>query len=46
MWSADPFSIYARADMVWIDGGVVFDRSDPNYRPHSDFTLGQPGGTR
>jgi imidazolonepropionase-like amidohydrolase len=46
LWSADPFSIYARAEKVWIDGGIVFDRSDPSYRPHSDFTLGQPGGTR
>jgi len=43
LWSHDPFSIYARAETVWIDGGIVFDRADPAYRRHSDFLLGQPG---
>ncbi|AMG73503.1 Imidazolonepropionase [Sphingopyxis granuli] len=43
LWSADPFSIYARADKVWIDGGLVFDRDDPSYRRHSDFLVGQAG---
>jgi imidazolonepropionase-like amidohydrolase len=46
LWSADPFSIYARAEKVWVDGGIVFDRDDPAYRRHSDFLLGQPGETR
>jgi imidazolonepropionase-like amidohydrolase len=46
LWSADPFSIYARAEKVWIDGGIVFDRGDPAYRRHSDFLLGQPGEIR
>ena len=46
LWSHDPFSIYARAEKVWIDGGIVFDRADPAYRRHSDFLLGQPGETR
>jgi imidazolonepropionase-like amidohydrolase len=43
LWSGDPFSIYSRVDRVWIDGGTVFARGDPNYRRHSDFSLGQPG---
>ncbi|WP_421730164.1 amidohydrolase [Brevundimonas sp.] len=43
IWSADPFSIYARADQVFIDGGKAFDRFDPAYQPTSDFELGQPG---
>ncbi len=43
LWSADPFSIYALADRVWIDGAMVYDRKDPAYRRHSDFLLGQPG---
>lgn len=43
LWDADPFSIYARAEKVWIDGGIVFDRGDPAYRRHSDFLLGQAG---
>lgn len=43
IWSADPFSIYARADQVYVDGGLAFDRSNPAYQPVSDFELGQPG---
>lgn len=43
LWSADPFSIYALAEKVWIDGASVYDRNDPGYRRHSDFLLGQPG---
>ncbi|KQS57371.1 amidohydrolase [Brevundimonas sp. Leaf363] len=43
IWSADPFSIYARADQVFIDGGLSFDRFNPAYQPVSDFELGQPG---
>jgi imidazolonepropionase-like amidohydrolase len=43
LWSAFPFSIYAKADKVFIDGGLAFDRSDPRYQPKSDFELGQPG---
>jgi imidazolonepropionase-like amidohydrolase len=46
LWSADPFSIYALADRVWIDGAQVYDRADPAYRRHSDFMLGQPGQER
>lgn len=43
LWSADPFSIYAQADKVFIDGALVYDRRDPRYQPRSDFELGQPG---
>ena len=43
IWSANPFSIYARADQVFVDGGLAFDRFDPTYQPVSDFELGQPG---
>ncbi|MDI1281409.1 amidohydrolase [Brevundimonas sp.] len=43
IWSADPFSIYARADQVFIDGALTFDRMNPAYQPVSDFELGQPG---
>lgn len=43
IWSADPFSVYARADQVYIDGGLAFDRFNPAYQPISDFELGQPG---
>jgi len=43
IWSANPFSVYARADQVYIDGALTFDRRDPRYQPQSDFELGQPG---
>ena len=43
IWSANPFSIYALADQVFIDGARVWDRDDPAYQARSDFELGQPG---
>lgn len=43
LWSADPFSTYARADKVYIDGGLAFDLSDPSSWPVGDFELGQVG---
>ncbi|MFQ3207221.1 MAG: imidazolonepropionase-like amidohydrolase [Glaciecola sp.] len=41
LWSADPFSTYAQADKVFIDGAMVYDRSNPESWPVSDFELGQ-----
>ncbi len=46
VWSADPFSVYAKAEKVFIDGAVVYDRSDPARQPSSDFSLGIAGGGR
>ena len=43
LWSADPFSAYALADQVFIDGALAYDRRDPARQPRSDFELGQPG---
>ena len=43
LWNADPFSIYARPERVWIDGALMYDADDPKRRPVSDFELGQPG---
>ena len=43
IWSADPFSVYARPDLIYVDGAVVLDRSAPPATPPSDFLLGQPG---
>ncbi|MDO9473530.1 MAG: amidohydrolase [Caulobacter sp.] len=43
IWSADPFSVYALAERVYLDGAVVYDRKDPRYQPRSDFELGRPG---
>lgn len=41
IWDKNPLSIYARAERVYLDGGVAFDRTDPRYQPKSDFELGQ-----
>jgi imidazolonepropionase-like amidohydrolase len=41
LWSGDPFSVYSKAERVWIDGALVFDRADPTRRPVSDFELGE-----
>ncbi|HZB69792.1 MAG TPA: amidohydrolase [Sphingomicrobium sp.] len=43
LWNANPFSVYARPERVWIDGALMYDSSDPARRPVSDFELGQPG---
>ncbi len=40
LWSGDPFSVYTRTEKVWIDGAMVFDRSDPTERWRTDFELG------
>jgi imidazolonepropionase-like amidohydrolase len=44
IWNADPFSVYATTDKVYIDGGLAYDRADPRYHPKSDFMLGHPKG--
>ncbi len=47
VWSADPFSVYAHADLVFVDGAVAFDRSDRARQPTSDFELGRaPAASR
>ena len=46
LWSGDPFSVYTHADMVLIDGAVVYDRNDPTRQPSSDFEVDQPAKAR
>jgi imidazolonepropionase-like amidohydrolase len=43
IWDHNPFSIYARTERVYLDGGLAYDRRDPRYQPRSDFELGQTG---
>ena len=40
VWSGDPFSVYTRAELVFIDGQRVYDRNGELGRPRSDFDLG------
>lgn len=44
IWSGNPFSVYAKAEQVFIDGALVYDRSNPDLQPVSDFELGQLQG--
>ncbi len=41
VWNGNPFSVYALADQVFIDGALAFDRAHPAVKPRSDFNLGQ-----
>jgi imidazolonepropionase-like amidohydrolase len=41
IWSGNPFSVYAKAGQVFIDGALVYDRDNPDLQPVSDFELGQ-----
>lgn len=43
VWSGDPFSVYAKADIVMVDGAVMFERGNDELTPVTDFELGQPG---
>lgn len=47
VWSTDPFSVYALAERVYIDGHLTFDRAH-RAEPRSDFELGRSldGGFR
>jgi imidazolonepropionase-like amidohydrolase len=43
LWDKNPFSVYASAEKVWIDGVMVVDRK-AEAPPWSDFELGQDSG--
>jgi imidazolonepropionase-like amidohydrolase len=40
LWSGNPFSVYSRAERVWIDGAQMFDRTDTSEAWRTDFELG------
>jgi imidazolonepropionase-like amidohydrolase len=49
VWNSNPFSVYAKAEQVYIDGARIYDRNDTTRQPKSDFMLGQgtsTGGVR
>jgi imidazolonepropionase-like amidohydrolase len=50
MWDGNPFSVYTKAEKVWIDGAMLFDRTDASEAWRTDFELGfvpaTSGGTR
>lgn len=46
VWSGNPFSVYSRAEKVYIDGALMYDRLDPKLKPVTDFELGLRDGGR
>ncbi|HEX5761373.1 MAG TPA: amidohydrolase [Thermoanaerobaculia bacterium] len=42
VWSGDPFSVYTKADQVYVDGALVYERGNPARMPRTDFSIG-PG---
>ena len=41
VWDGNPFSVYSRAEKVFIDGFLYYDRLDPSRQPLTDFDLEQ-----
>jgi len=49
VWDGNPFSVYSRAQRVYIDGALLYDRDNPENNPVTDFSLGTSvltGGAR
>jgi hypothetical protein len=44
VWNRNPFSVYAQAELVFIDGALLYDRGDAARQPVTDFMLGQEVG--
>ena len=40
IWTGNPFSVYSRAEKVFIDGALAWDMNDPAFQPKTDFELG------
>ena len=44
IWSANPLSVYALAEKVYIDGAIIYDRNDKRRQPKSDFMIDRKAG--
>lgn len=40
VWDGNPFSVYTKAERVYIDGALAFERGNDAVNPVTDFTLG------
>lgn len=40
IWDRTPFSVYSKAEKVFIDGALAYDIDDPAVQPVTDFALG------
>jgi imidazolonepropionase-like amidohydrolase len=43
VWNGTPFSVYAKAEKVYVDGALMYDIDKQNIQPKSDFMLEQGG---
>jgi imidazolonepropionase-like amidohydrolase len=43
VWNGMPFSTYAKAEKVYIDGALLYERGNRALQPRVDFILGQEG---
>jgi imidazolonepropionase-like amidohydrolase len=40
IWDGNPFSVYSKAERVYIDGALAYERGNDAVNPVTDFTLG------
>ena len=40
IWDGNPFSVYTRAERVYIDGALAYERGNDDVNPKTDFSLG------
>ena len=40
LWSGNPFSVYTKAERVYLDGALIYDRQNSAVNPVTDFSLG------
>ena len=45
IWNGNPFSVYTRAERVYIDGALAYERGNNSVNPVTDFTLGTASAT-
>lgn len=43
VWNGTPFTTYAKAEKVYIDGALLYERGNRALQPRVDFILGQEG---
>jgi imidazolonepropionase-like amidohydrolase len=44
VWDGDPFSVYSKAEQVFIEGKLVYDRAQPDATYETDFEIGFDSG--
>jgi len=45
VWTGSPFSVYSKAERVYIDGALAYERGNDTVNPVTDFSLGTAAAT-